>query len=325
MSSIEEPLPTTSPNIITRPLNEKDLTEAKRIFHVAFGTFLGLADQTEFWPDRDYIRTRYFADPSAALGAEVDGELVGSNFAANWGSVGFFGPLTIRPDYWDRGVGKRLLKRTMEIFENWGTEHIGLFTFAQSAKHVGLYQKFGFWPRYLTAVMSAEVRPSAKVQGWTQYSQLSEDDRAECLRAARDLTNAIYDGMDIESEIRAVADQGLGDILLLWDDSRLSGVAVCHCGGNTEAGNDTAYIKFAAVRPGPKVAELFDRLLDACQSFAVSRRLKRIEAGVNLARHEAYQQMLAHGFHTALQGVTMHKPNEPGYSRPGMYVIDDWR
>ena len=185
------PLPTTSPNIITRPLNEKDLTEAKRIFHVAFGTFLGLADPAEFWPDRDYIRTRYFADPSAALGAEVDGELVGSNFAANWGSVGFFGPLTIRPDYWDRGVGKRLLERTMEIFENWGTEHIGLFTFAQSAKHVGLYQKFGFWPRYLTAVMSAEVRPSAKVRGWTQYSQLSEDDRAECLRAARDLTNAI--------------------------------------------------------------------------------------------------------------------------------------
>jgi len=325
MSSIREPLSATSPNIRTRPLNEKDLTEAKRIFHVAFGTFLGLADPTEFWPDRDYIRTRYFADPSAALGAEVDGELVGSNFAANWGSVGFFGPLTIRPDYWDRGVAKRLLERTMEIFEKWGTKHVGLFTFAQSAKHVGLYQKFGFWPRYLTAVMSAEVRPSAKLQGWTRYSELSEGDRAECLRAARDLTNAIYDGMDVAPEIRAVTAQGLGDTLLLWDESSLSGMAVCHCGGNTEAGNDTAYIKFAAVRPGTEVAQLFDRLLDACQSFAVSRRLKRIEAGVNLARHEAYRQMLARGFRTVLQGVTMHKPNESGYSRSGVYVIDDWR
>jgi hypothetical protein len=23
--------------------------------------------------------------------------------------------------------------------------------------------------------------------------------------------------------------------------------------------------------------------------------------------------------------VTMHRPNEPGYSRPGLYVLDDWR
>jgi hypothetical protein len=23
--------------------------------------------------------------------------------------------------------------------------------------------------------------------------------------------------------------------------------------------------------------------------------------------------------------VTMHRPNEPGYNRPGVYIIDDWR
>ena len=96
--------------VIVRALGEKDLSEAKRIFHVAFGTFLGLPNPMEFCADRDYVRTRYIADPSAAFGAEVDGKLVGSNFVANWGSVGFFGPLTIRPDYWDRGIAKRLLE-----------------------------------------------------------------------------------------------------------------------------------------------------------------------------------------------------------------------
>ncbi len=35
-----------------------------------------------------------------------------------------------------------------------GTQHAGLFTFAHSQKHVGLYQRFGFWPRFLTALMS---------------------------------------------------------------------------------------------------------------------------------------------------------------------------
>jgi hypothetical protein len=40
---------------------------------------------------------------------------------------------------------------------------------------------------------------------------------------------------------------------------------------------------------------------------------------------EAYQQILAMGFRTDFQGVEMHRPNEPGYSRPGAFVIDDWR
>src|SRR5213595_3717111 len=160
--------------VIVRPLGEKDLSEAKRIFHVAFGTFLGLADPMEFYADRDYVRTRYVSDPPAALGAEVEGELVGSNFVANWGSVGFFGPLTIRPDYWDRGIAKRLLEPTMEIFEKWGTKHAGLFTFAHSAKHVGLYQKFGFWPRFLTAVMSIRVRQIEPRAEPSIYSELPE-------------------------------------------------------------------------------------------------------------------------------------------------------
>jgi len=53
--------------------------------------------------DAGYVRTRWRADPTAAFGAEVGGELVGSNFATRWGSVGFFEPLTIRPDLWASG------------------------------------------------------------------------------------------------------------------------------------------------------------------------------------------------------------------------------
>ncbi len=47
----------------------------------------------------------------------------------------------------------------METFAEWGTRHVGLFTFADSPKHVGLYQKYGFWPRSLTAIMSRPVEP----------------------------------------------------------------------------------------------------------------------------------------------------------------------
>src|SRR5437764_3136088 len=224
-----------SRDIIVRPLQESDLPAADYIMRLAFGTFLGLPEPTAFMGDASYVRTRWFADPSAAFAAQVGAELVGSNFATNWGSVGFFGPLTIRPDFWDRGVGQRLMEPIMELFSKWGTRHAGLFTFAQSQKHVGLYQKFGFWPQFLTAVMSKPTGPTNGASSSARFSEVPASEREEVLSACRELTGAIYDGLDVEREIRAVARQELGDTILLWDDSRLLGLAICHGGAGTEA------------------------------------------------------------------------------------------
>ena len=56
-----------------------------------------------------------------------------------------------------------------------------------------------------------------------------------------------------------------------------------------------------------------------------ARGLGRLEAGVNTARREAYQRMLARGFRTVVQGVAMHRPDEAGYNRPDVFLMDDWR
>jgi GNAT superfamily N-acetyltransferase len=315
----------TNLDITVRPLEERDLPTADHIMRLAFGTFIGLPEPAAFMGDASYVRTRWLADPSAAFAAEVNGELVGSNFATDWGSVGFFGPLTIRPDFWDRGVGKRLVEPIMGLFNKWGTKHAGLFTFAHSQKHVGLYQKFGFWPRFLSAIMSKSIEHKEGAPAWTRFSEVSASEREGVLSACRELTNAIYEGLDVEREIRAVAKQELGDTVLLWDDSRLLGLAVCHGGAGTEAGSGVCYIKFGAVLPGPTAEQDFSRLLDACEGMASALNLSRLVAGVNTARHEAYRQMLAREFSTDMQGVVMSRPNEPGYNRPGVYLIDDWR
>jgi hypothetical protein len=153
-----------------------------------------------------------------------------------------------------------------------------------------------------------------------------EDEREECLRACRELTDAIYEGLDLEREIRAVQSQGLGDSVLLWDDSKLLGIAICHCGPGSEAGSGACYVKFGAARPGAEAAEIFGRLLEACDALASAEGMSRLIAGVNTGRREAYRWMLAHGFRTdILQGVTMHRPDEPGYDRPDVYAVDDWR
>lgn len=108
----------------------------------------------------------------------------------------------------------------------------------------------------------------------------------------------------------------LRDTVLLAGESGLDGLAVCHCGPGSEAGTDVCFVKFGAVRPGRQAGDRFERLLDACEQLATERGLGQIEAGMSLARTDAYQRMVARGFRTGLQGVTMHRPNEPGYSHP---------
>ena len=354
--------------ISIRPLQESDLPEADRIYRLAFGTFLNVPDPITFFGDADYVRSRFLADPSAAYGAEVINDsssssggskkkLVGFNFTTNWGSVGFFGPLTIHPEFWAKGIAKRLLESTMDLFSNWNTKHAGLFTFAQSPKHIALYQKFDFWPRFLTTIMSKNVISKKEKKNnnntanlrWSRYSELfgkkrelenkqqrekENQEEGKYLDVCSRLTHAIYEGLDLRVEIMSVKKQELGDTVLLWDDENtnndnyskiLVGIGICHCGAGSEAGSNTCYIQFGAVKPGPAAGNNFDKLLDACEAFAAKEGMSRIVAGVNTGRYDAYRKMLSRGFQTDILGIAMHRYNDSGYNKRSIYVIDDWR
>src|SRR6266851_1056190 len=187
-----------------RPLTEADLPQAQRIVRTAFGTFLGAPDPDNFWTDFDYIYSRHGAEHIASFAIDADGELAGSNFATRWGSVGFFGPLSIRPDLWNRGLAQPLVTAVSDQFERWGTRHAGLCTFAHSTKHVWLYQKFGFYPRYLTAIMATPAGSGPALTAGSRYAAHTADQRREIEVACNAVTGALYDGLDLAGEIRTV-------------------------------------------------------------------------------------------------------------------------
>jgi len=308
-----------------RPLEERDLDQADRIYRLAFGTFLGLPNPDTFAGDSDLIRTRWLADPTAALAGEVGGSLAGSNLVTRWGSVGFFGPLTVHPSLWDRGIAQKLLVPTMAILEKWQVTHAGLFTFGHSPKHLALYQKFDFWPRFLTMIMAKPVSSEGGGESVSRFSELTPEQKANAVNECRALTDSIYAGLDVEREILAVDDQKLGDTIFLLESSQPAALAVCHYGAGSEAGSGTCYLKFAAVRPGVAAERHFEKLLKSCEEFAARERATRLVAGVNSGRSQAYRGLLAHGFRTEFQGVAMQRRNEAGYNRAGVFLIDDWR
>lgn len=314
-------------DVRVRALQEADLGEADRIMRLAFGTFLGLPDPGAFMGDADYVRSRWAADPASALAAEVDGRLVGTNFVTRWGSVGFFGPLTVDPSIWDKGVGRALMNETMTILSGWEVSHAGLFTFPQSAKHLGLYQSFGFLPHFLTSVLA---RPPATADDaeaaagdWSTADQSPDLDQVVewCGR----VTDETYPGLDVGREIRATAAQKLGDTVLIFGDGEIEGFAVCHTGAGSEAGTGTCFIKFGAVLPGHGAPVRFARLVAACEAFAAGQGAQTMVAGVSTGRRGAYHVLLERGYRAELVGVTMHLPDQSAYHNASAWVIDDWR
>ena len=224
----------------------------------------------------------------------------------------------------------------MDIFKELETKHIGIFTFSESSKHIHLYQKYDFWPRFLTAIMSKPVRREQATKdthrrlSWKKYSDMQKEKSREALGNCYSLTDSIYSGLDLKTEILSVANQKLGDTILLTDNkdnNKLVGIAICHCGSKTEAGGDTCYIKFGSAVSSEDRSESvnFNELIDCCEQFAASQGLSKLIGGVNIGNRAAYREMISKGFRTESQGVMMTKNNDPGYHLEDVYAMDDWR
>src|SRR6185503_3857358 len=139
----------------------------------------------------------------------------------------------------------------------------------------------------------------------------AEAERA--IAACREITGTLFPGLEATREMELAVRFGLGDVVLVEDGGRIRAFAICHCGAGTEAGSGVCFARFAAVRPGPGAAEAFERLLDACTALAAQRNLAHLVASVSLGSRAAYRRLLERGFRTELQGVMMHRPDEPAY------------
>jgi len=308
-----------------RPMAEPDLMAADRAHRLAFGTFFGLPDPAKFRGDAEVVRTRWRADAAVCLAAELDGRVIGSGLGMDWGSVFVVGPVTVDPALWSRGVARQLMDGLMALIAARPAVTLAaLFTHPQSTKHIRLYESYGFMPQSLIGVFSKPVAAaSAAAPAFSLYSHLSAADQEGALAACRALAAANYPGLDLTREIRAVAMQRLGDTLLLTDGGGISGFAICHYGAGSEGGSGRCFVKFAAVRPGAAAA--FTRLVDACDMLAASVGAGRLIAGVNSGRRAAYRLLQGCGYRADMNGLAMHRPDAPGYDRPDMFVIDDWR
>jgi GNAT superfamily N-acetyltransferase len=304
-------------------LNKSDLSQASELIRLAFATYIGVAEPGEFWNDRDYVHNRWNAPHSRWFKAMIEERMVGVLCVSRWGSSAVVGPVAVHPDCWDSGIARQLMTAAVRQIDEWAVTHAGLMTFPDSPKHIGLYQRSGFWPAALIAIMQRPVRSAHQTQTVVRYGQ-SVADAPGLLAACTSITNHIAAGLDLSGEMDAVHQQNLGTTLILLDQNdQPQAFAICHFGPHSEAGVGVFYIKFAAVAPGPQASSAFERLIAACDAAALQAGQTTLTAGVNTARRAAYQWLLSEGFRTDILGISMHRG--ASYDREDAWVLDDWR
>jgi GNAT superfamily N-acetyltransferase len=308
---------------VIRAMIETDLPAAVRAYRRAFGTFLRLPDIEQFRMDNRVIETRFAADRAAAVVAELDGRVVGSSVGMQWGSVFVIGPVSVDPECWGGGIARALVEHMVTLIDARGAKLGALFTFGHSPTHLRLYESFGFAPQQLTLVTAKPVEGQTGHVPFRLCSALGADELRAAIAGCRALAETIYPGLDLTREIEAIAAQSLGETLLIEDGAGLAGFALCHIGAGTEAGEGVLFVKFAAARLGD--ADGFERLIAAIEHLADERGAKTVIAGMNAGRRGAYRLLQARGYRANFIGVAMHRPDQAGYQRPEVYVIDDWR
>jgi predicted N-acetyltransferase YhbS len=312
-------------SLTIRPLEEADVEAADKVRRLAFGTYFGVPDPLSFSGTARLVETRRRTWPDGALVAEKDGAIVGVAISSRWGSLGLFGPLSVHSEHWRGGIARSLLEASMPIYDRWHCRAAALFTFPSSLTHVGLYQRYGFWPRSLTAIMNRPVTAPSPVPQARSLTAMSAAEQNDAIAQCAALTDQLFAGMDLRDEIATVVAHPTADAIVLIEGSGVAGFAICHFGPHSEADTGIAYVKFAAARPGPNAARDFQRLIEAANDFAHRNNATKLSASVNMGAMEAYRLMIAASFAAGFNGVAMHRPWIEIYDRPDVFALEDWR
>jgi predicted N-acetyltransferase YhbS len=135
-------------NVQIRALKEEDVQTCGRICYEAFKS---IAERHNFPPDfpsaeaaAGLLSQLLSRDDVYSVGAEVDGQVVGSNFLWENGVIAGVGPITVDPAVQNGAIGRRLMNDVMRRAEVRRFAGVRLVQAAYHNRSLSLYTKLGF-------------------------------------------------------------------------------------------------------------------------------------------------------------------------------------
>jgi len=166
------------------------------------------------------------AGGGAMLWRDDRGRIVAFNIAHHSGVEGWMGPLAVRPDAQEAGLGRQIVMAGVDWLERCGARVIGLETMPRTMDNIGFYSVLGFEPERLTITVTLPA--SMRQRPGMLLGRLPAAERGEWIERCRDLVASVRPGYDFSREIHLTDNLALGDTLLLVDGDELRGFAVYH-------------------------------------------------------------------------------------------------
>src|ERR687893_49861 len=146
--------------------------DAAKCAEIVFEAFGAIQDHHRFQRDFPVLEAAvglldmFIAHPQIwGVVAEVDGQIVGSNFLDERSPIRGVGPITVAPEGQDSGVGRKLMQAVLERAE--GAPGIRLLQDAFHMRSLSLYESLGFDVKEPVALVTGKPRsgPDRRVQG----------------------------------------------------------------------------------------------------------------------------------------------------------------
>lgn len=192
-----------------------DVNEVGRII---FDAFTSLANKHHFLsdfptPNAGIDAASYFlSNPGFySVVAEYNGKIIGSNFLDERSNmVAGVGPITLDPNYQNKGVGRQLMKNVMERAANKNFPAIRLLQASYNSQSLSLYVSLGFEIR--EPISNIQGKPIQKVIPGRDVRKATEPDLETCNAICKEIH-----GHDRNGELRESIRQGTAQVVLCGD------------------------------------------------------------------------------------------------------------
>ena len=147
-------------------VREAEPADAERCAEIVYEAFGAIHDHHRFQRDFPALEAAaglldmFIAHPQVwGVVAEVDGQIVGSNFLDERSPIRGIGPITVAPEGQDSGIGRRLMKAALE--RGGDAPGIRLLQDAFHMRSLALYEALGFDVKEPVAVITGNPRLGA--------------------------------------------------------------------------------------------------------------------------------------------------------------------
>jgi GNAT superfamily N-acetyltransferase len=259
------------------------------------------------------------AGEGAMLWRDGDGQLAGFNMVHRSGTEGWMGPIAVRPDRQNEGLGSMMVQAGIDWLKSQGARTIGLETMPRTVDNIGFYSRLGLMPGHLTITLVRDVGrrnadPGTLLSG--TGARLAEG-LAEC----RALAERLGPGLDFTRELALTQELRIGDTTLVRRDGRLVAFVLWHS-APLAAGRPKDEVRVLKV-----VAESLDdleRAVDAVQQAAQHERVRRVTIRCQSAFADGYLRLVERGFRVHWTDLRMIlRGYASGGPRAGV-VLSNW-